>query len=354
MTDINDDWELFLLNGNIDDIIDDNVVDNNTFINSNINIPKFTEINISTQTKLIKINKEINIQKLFWDIKIMPYELPDNGIIKKQMRFNSLCHEDMNNISEKLKNITNYTEQIITNIDNPNGRIKFKNVKKITIGLCKKDIILYKTKQKKVFNNCFSLIIRIKINDVFNEYHVKIFKTGKIELLGITTELVFNTLIEYLLYLLTKYLNTTNDNEPIKLINEPETILINSNFSSNFYIDRFELYNILKCKYNIRSSFNSCKYPGIHCVLYYNINTGEKIINGQIDKHNKNISKVTFMVFRTGKILIVGKCNKDILDNTYKYIIDILTQEYNNIFISINENIIKEKKQKIRKKYITS
>jgi hypothetical protein len=37
----------------------------------------------------------------------------------------------------------------LNKIDNPNGRIKFKDIKKIDIGFCKNDLM----KQKKVFIN---------------------------------------------------------------------------------------------------------------------------------------------------------------------------------------------------------
>ena len=47
------------------------------------------------------------------------------------------------------------------------------------------------------------------------------------------------------------------------------TVLINSNFSCNFFIDRFKLYKILKNKYNINAAYDPCSYPGIQCKFYY-------------------------------------------------------------------------------------
>ena len=40
---------------------------------------------------------------------------------------------------------------------------------------------------------------------------------------------------------------------------------------------------------------------------------------------------VSFMKFRTGSILIVGKCNEDILMVIYRFICSILTTEYSTI-----------------------
>jgi hypothetical protein len=38
--------------------------------------------------------------------------------------------------------------------------------------------------------------------------------------------------------------------------------------------------------------------------------------------------EVSFMIFRTGSILIVGKCNEEILNVIYRYICLILENEY--------------------------
>ena len=59
--------------------------------------------------------------------------------------------------------------------------IKYKDIRKVTIGISKKDIVSYRVKQKGAFYNCFVLILRVHIG-VFKEFHVKIFNTGKIEI----------------------------------------------------------------------------------------------------------------------------------------------------------------------------
>ncbi len=41
--------------------------------------------------------------------------------------------------------------------------------------------------------------------------------------------------------------------------------------------------------------------------------------------------EVSFMIFRTGSILIVGKCNEDILTTIYRFICNILESEYSSI-----------------------
>ena len=62
------------------------------------------------------------------------------------------------------------------------------------------------------------------------------------------------------------------------------------------------------------------------------------------------------MIFRTGSILIVGKCDENVLIIIYNYLKQLLITEYSLICqqnIKINEISVKDKKKKIRKKIIT-
>jgi hypothetical protein len=70
-------------------------------------------------------------------------------------------------------------------------------------------------------------------------------------------------------------------------------------------------------------------------------------------KTNKKNNEISFMIFRTGSILIVGKCNEIILFKIYEFLKTILKEEYKEI----NQQNIeiapeKNKKKKIRKKII--
>ena len=58
-------------------------------------------------------------------------------------------------------------------------------MRKIDIGMSKKDLTSYKTKKKGAFYNCFALILRILYNDEYKEIHVKVFNTVKLEIPGI-------------------------------------------------------------------------------------------------------------------------------------------------------------------------
>ena len=150
--------------------------------------PKSSNIYISTKTKLAYFNQQINLKEVFWKIPIICYGNPIEGVIKKQIKCNSNTQEEVDEIKELLRNEQYVDEYVITNINNPLGRIKFKDIRKISIGISHKDIMSYRCKKKSAFYNCFVLIVRIKKNDMFKEFHVKIFNTGKLEIPGIQDE----------------------------------------------------------------------------------------------------------------------------------------------------------------------
>ena len=151
---LEEEWEKFLLNDNVNEV-------NNTVVNNKTEIPKSSELYISTKTKISYLSIPIDLAEIFWKIPLIDYNIPKVGIIKKQMKFNFTNKEDINIIEKKIENLKYVEQNIITQIMNPEGRIKFKDIRKISIGLCKKDIFSYRTKKKSAFYNCFVLIMRL-------------------------------------------------------------------------------------------------------------------------------------------------------------------------------------------------
>lgn len=296
--------------------------------------PKSSDIYISTKTKISYLNQEINLSEVFWKLPVIDYHCQETGIVKKQMKFNSTNEAELNNILEKIPENT-YTEQnIITRIINPSGRIQFKDVRKISIGLCKKDIISYRGKQKGAFYNCFVILLRILIDDTFKEVHVKVFNTGKLEIPGMRDDKVLYIALKLLVDILNKNIESS---EVFNYVEDKcDTVLINSNFRCGFYLNRELLYDILKNKYRINCSYDSCSYPGIQCEFYYDSSLSEQ--TGQQPKDNdKTITKVSFMIFRTGSALIVGKCTEEVLHIIYRFLCNLLRDEYKSISCGINK-----------------
>jgi hypothetical protein len=337
--------------------------ENDEFISANISMdissvaPKATEIYISTKTKIAYLNMTIDLKKIFWIIPTIDYYRPINGVIKKQMKFNSFTRDEVEIIQDKLKDESYFEEHIITHIDNPSGRIKFKDIRKISIGISKKDIMSYRSKKKSAFYNCFVIILRMKIDSTFKEFHVKVFNTGKLEIPGIQNETTFQQILDEVVKTLQPHIDDKLGYKP----GTDETVLINSNFNCGFFINREALFDILKFKYNIQAIYDPCSYPGIQCKFYFNPDV--EIQNGcQISEENKhlykNIKEVSFMIFRTGSVLIVGKCDESLLVNIYEFLKIILNNEYKNIFQKISsgdENAsftLKDKTKKVRRKNI--
>jgi len=288
--DINNEWLKFLStskNNEFYDLEEEIIIDNspNTSLNSNNiinnlenNIPKPSNLYISTKSKIAYLNKSIDLKKMFWSIKTIPYDSNDFGIIKKQIKYVFENREELENVQKMLNKERYYEEHVITSIDNPEGRIKFKDIRKITIGLSKKDILSYRTKKRGAFYNCFVIILRCKVDDIFKEYHIKVFNTGKLKIPGVQNDEIYKKILNYIVLILEPHME-----EKLYYIKTSDTVLINSNFNCGFYINLEKLYDVLKYNYNIQSVFDPCSYPGIQCKIYYD-NTKNIIIEREIKK----------------------------------------------------------------------
>ena len=335
---------------------------NNQIVNNDV--PKCEDLYISTTTKVLFLNQSIDIQDIYWKIPMIDYWKPEEGVIKKQIKIVSTTKEDFDIYKNKLTNIKYYNETIIKQIDNPQARrIKFKDERKITIGISKKDIMTCRGKVKNAFYNCFALIIRFKLDNEFREIHVKVFNTGKMEIPGVLNDKILYIVKNMILELLIPYTNTS-----LSFIEQDveNNVLINSNFNCGFYINRDKLQSILRSsKYNIETSYDPCSYPGVKCKFYFNTEIGfnkdEQL--GRIVKEDRNMKmselddavkyiEISFMIFRTGSCLIVGNCTKRVLTFVYEFIKQILYNEYHNICVQNVDTETKIKKEKIRKKTI--
>lgn len=319
---------------------------------SELSVPEPTDIYISTKSKIAYLTQPVDLN-IFWDIPVISYSSPQNGVIKKQIKINSKTPEELDFVQQRLQKEILVDQHIMSHIDNPNGRIKFKDIRKITIGVSTKDIMSYRSKKKQAFYNCFVMILRLKINDRYREFHVKVFNTGKLEMPGVQSESMFQILLNHIISILQPFYS-----EPLTYSENSDTVLINSNFNCGFYINREVLYDILRSKYNIQAIYDPCSYPGIQCKFYYNndvgVQTGMQITTENKDKY-KNITEVSFMIFRTGSVLIVGMCEEFVLQDIYTFLKALLKTEFKYICQKIITNadlLNKDKKKKIRRKTI--
>ena len=282
------------------------------------------------------------------------------GVIKKQMKINCSTPAEVIILEQKIREVENGA--VCINVDilkqlEETKKIKFKDIRKINIGLSKKDLNSFRKKKRGAFYNCFVLIIRIVFEEKYKEIHVKIFNTGKLEIPGIHKEELLGITLRALLEILQPFHET-----PICVKEGSiQNVLINSNFSCNYYIDRDKLSCLLKYNYHLHVIYDSCSYPGIQCKFYYNrMNTEHNGICHCDNKCSKKGSgegdgqckEISFMIFRTGSVLIVGNCCEYILNIIYNFLKGIFMNEYKEIMIEHNPLVCVKKKKRVRKKKI--
>lgn len=347
---LSDEWESFMNDG-------DYVMKANNFTNTNIiknvdKMPTPSDIYISTKTKISYLNKYIDLDKLFWLVPVVKFYCTKNGIIKKQYKFISTTKEQVKEIENKYEEINNrddynninHSYTVMKEIDN--DKQEYKHIVKIGYGLSNKQLTSYRSKEKGVFYNSFTMVLRIYDDRLskFREVNVKLFNTGKVQIPGVKEDYMLYKTLDYI----TNMCNVLLNEEYYYLKDTIETELINSNFNCGFYINQEILLNILKKKYNLISMFDSCSYPGIQSKFYYNeckevqdgiCNCERKCSKKSYKSGNGKCIEISFMIFRTGSVMIVGKCkNDDMLNIIYEFIKNILVSNY----LEINEGNIEE------------
>lgn len=316
------------------------------------------ELTISTKTKILFINTPVDIHSLFWKIPVVNYYEQTEGVVKKQIKIVSKTKEEYEEYREKTASLTcRYKENFIKQIDNPAARsIKFKDERKLTIGIAKKDILNNKLRIKNTFYNCFVVIIRIYHGDVFKEIHTKIFNTGKIEIPGVLTEDILNIVKQKILIII--------DNPAIEFVESDTSnnILINSNFNCGYYVNRDSLHNVLRSKkYELEAVYDPCSYPAVKCKFYFNNELGfdHETQNGRIVDEDmkmkmtelgetKKYTEISFMIFRTGSGLIIGNCSDEMIYYIFEFIKRILNNEKHLICESNEPVVIKQKPVRTR------
>jgi TATA-box binding protein (TBP) (component of TFIID and TFIIIB) len=300
--------------------------------------PEPLPLYISTKSVITYFNTPIDIHEMFWNLEVHPYTTAEECVIKKEIKLTSNSPEEVEEIKRKIADIPYVKEHIITHLNAADGRTKFKDVRKIIVGLSKKDITCCRIKQKGAFYNCLVLIMRIQMDKdaPFREVHVKVFNTGKIEIPGIQNDQT----LQYILDKLIAYLQPLTE-APLSFQDTTrETVLINSNFNCRFYINREAMFSILRSKYRVQCWYDPCCYPGIRCKY-----TDEAA--GLVD--------ISFMIFRTGSVLIVGKCDEDGIYKIYEYVKNILRNEFEHVNQPLSETeqlLAPPKKKTIRKRKI--
>ena len=372
MASIDDEWEQFM-SGKPDKINRDDENKGDDEDNDEViipDIPQCRDLYISTKTKkpFLNIDDKIDILTLFWKIPVIEYWTPIEGIVKKQMKI--VCKTEAETAELEQRRTTEYyfkDKKIVKQTENTNRKTKYKDERKISVGLNTKDVMNCRGKEGGgAMYNCIALTIRFKnANNTFIEIHVKIFNTGKLEIPGILDATLYERIKVFILQVLSQHFlpHVLDFRAPTS-----ENVIINSNFYVGFNINRDVLHGILRSeKYKIDTIYDSCTYPAVKSKFYFCNALGFDPVlqRGTIQQEDRALktkdimvsdkyTKVSFMVFRTGSCLIVGNCTEEVLMFVYEFVKKVLTDEYKNIYVDggkeTPESKKAQKKTKLRKR----
>ena len=166
------------------------------------------------------------------------------------------------------------------------GKLNLRMYGKLMLDYVKKILQVIELKVKEHFTIVLCLFSESKgMVDKFKEAHVKVFNTGKLEIPGIQTTAFLYKVLDKLIDVIKDHCDTSLSYNKSDI----QTVLINSNFSCNYFIDRDKLAEILKYNYHIHVVYDPCSYPGIQCKFYYN--EDNKKNNGICSCAQKNAAK---------------------------------------------------------------
>ena len=358
------------------------------------------DLHFSTRTQSMRVNCSLDIEHIFWNLPVIDYWKPEEGIVKKEMKQIIESKEDFEfyeqrkaRLFEENPNIL-FREKVSKHIDNPHARKKkFKDVRKVSIGIIKRDIINAKKRDKNAFSNCFVLYLRFFHEGAYCENHVKVFNTGEMEIPGVHDYHVLETKIQTLLrrfftpLILTTPISksepgafeTEMANIPSNIIPQPprelhfemnshlesKNVLINSDFNCGFYLDRKKVCQVVKGEKYGLDAFIVGDYPGVKCKFYFKnhlpfdyeqqngkLDTEDHTMNMKVLSKSPKYTIVTFTLFRTGTCLISGSCSEKMIWFVFHFVCRLLREEYLVIRSCYEDPVVKNKNHKLRKRIV--
>jgi len=360
------------------------------------------DLHFSTRTQSMRVNCALDIEYLFWNLPVIDYWKPEEGIVKKEMKQIIESKEDYEQYEQRKTRLFEenpqilFREKVSKHVDNPHARKKkFKDVRKVSIGVIKRDIINAKKRDKNAFSNCFVLYLRFFHEGAYCENHVKVFNTGEMEIPGVHDYYVLETKIQSLLrrFFTPLILSTPIKQQPafeteiqntpsnIDLQPQPQppkelhfemnshleskNVLINSDFNCGFYLDRKKVCQVVKGEKYGLDAFIVGDYPGVKCKFYFknHLPFDYEQQNGKLDMEDHVLSMkalakspkytiVTFTLFRTGTCLISGSCSEKMIWFVFHFVCKLLREEYLVIRSCYEDPVVKNKNHKLRKRIV--
>lgn len=261
---------------------------------------KITPLRISTMTTTCQMGTTISLDKLFSQIKTIPYWYLGEGVLKMEFK----------------------------------GETK---------GCCRNDIMLRRKRVKKTFFNQSSLVLRLQTEDSrWKEVNIKLFSNGGVQMTGVPDDKTGRNAISWLSSNIESSYEGVFKNK--HNIHKYETQLVNSDYSIGVPIRREKLHKLLVETYGLFSTFESTIYQGVNTKFYFNKardtskppgicmcpNPCEGTGSGEAIGDCK---RITISPFQTGRIIITGARSLEQIEEAYRFM--------NEVFIKHAKEIVR-------------
>ena len=220
------------------------------------------------------------------------------------------------------------------------------------------------------------MVLRVRYQGSFKEIVIKVFNKNVLSLPGmLDDELLHNSLS-----LIDKVLGDASvivyRNKP-RLAHIPDSIsdvMVNSNFWCGFGLDRDKVVKLMRDDFKLETSYDPSTYPGVICRYYEargegigkslpgicscqkscsTLRIGDKTKTAKNkNKTSNSCIKLTFMLFRTGSVLIVGRCDRQLLQKVHNHVAHLLIENRTKIENGPGEKPVSKKTEKKQRKRI--
>ena len=213
--------------------------------------------------------------------------------------------------------------------------------------------------KERIFYNQVSFLINPYYNsnnnvNIYKKISIKIFLNGNIQISGLK-QLDLQDAYD-VLKILIENIKKLHYTIPLEIKN-CKIILINGNYELGYKVNRTNLLNILKNKYNLFATLEPCVYQGINIRYFRNkqnpkndgiCHCNQVCLGKGSGDGDGNCSKLTIAVFQSGAVIIVGKATYEDIIDTYNIMNNIFSTHYIEIVQLSNSRKINNKGSKIK------
>ena len=255
-------------------------------------------------------------------------------------------------------------------IDNEIRYIEYKNEDIIHVKGINPKNQSKKPSKKGKFYNSLTIITQPEAGFYNN---IKLFRNGSISGTGIKKIENGEISVEIILDRIKSFNDeiVSIDNNPGLMnedcaVNNYSIALINSDYEVAFDIKRINLHSLLVNRYKIFSSYEPCIYPGVNSKYYWNKDYKDAKFLGKCycksncngkgnGEGDGNCKKITISIFQSGSVIITGAKTMRHIEDAYRYINQIITDNFDLIqkvdtpFADLEKGIVKPVSKKYTK-----